>query len=93
MAEEQEAKMVDSIQSLVDSVEQFHPSKVLGDLADLERLGLSDRVGEVKEQWLERCTSIIEQLDGFRKGPKTPALGQKLDEAVDRLEEMRRRLF
>ena len=93
MVQEQEAKMVDAIQSLVDSAEQFHPSKLLGDPADLGRLGLTEQVGEVKEKWLERCASIIEQLDGFRKGPKTPALAQKLDEAINQLEEMRRGLL
>ena len=93
MVQEQEAKLVDSIESLVDSVEQFHPNKVLGDPADLERLELSEKVGEVTEKWLERCASIIDQLDEFRGGPKTPALAQKLDDAINRLEEMRRPLL
>ncbi|MFQ5874165.1 MAG: hypothetical protein ACE5JL_10235 [Dehalococcoidia bacterium] len=89
MVDQQEAKLLDAIESLVQSAEQVNPNVILGQPAELERLGLTEKVGEVKEKWLEHSAQLLEQLDGFRKGPKTPALAKKLNEAVERLEVMR----
>lgn len=90
--EEQRAQLADAIDALVRSAELFHPRAMLGDPADLERLGLSEKVAEVRQKWLERCSDILGQLAGLRQRCKDPVLAERLDDAIKRLDEMRQSL-
>ncbi len=90
--EEQRAQLMDAIDALVRSAEMFHPRVILGEPVELERLGLTEKVAEVRNKWLERCSDILSQLGELRQRCQEPVLAQKLDDAIKRLEEMRQSL-
>ena len=89
----QREQLADAIDALVSTAESFHPDSFLGKAADLERLGLAEKVADVKSKWLSRCSEIMGQLQELRGHCSDPALAQRLDSAINRLEELMRPLL
>lgn len=89
---EQRDQLAGAIDALVSTAETFHPDSFLGKAADLERLGLAQKVVDVRSKWLSRCSEILGQLQGLRERCSDPVLGQRLDSAINRLEELMRSL-
>lgn len=90
---EQRDQLAEAIDSLVRTAESFHPDSFLGKPADLERLGLTEKVAEVQSKWLSSCSDMLGQLQGLRERCSDAVLAQKLDGAINRLEELRRPLL
>ena len=88
--EEERNQLGEAIDGLVRTLEMFQPTSFLGKAADLERLGLTEKVAEVKSKWLERASDILTEVRGLRARCREPVLAKRLDEAINRIEEMRR---
>lgn len=86
----QRDELAKTIDMLVDTVETLHPESLLGKAEDLKRLELTEKVGEVKSKWLSQCSGILDQLQSLKGRCSDPVLAQKLKNAVDKLEELRR---
>lgn len=91
--EEQRNQLGEAVEGLVRTLDMFQPTSFLGKAVDLERLGLTEKVGEVKSKWLERASDILTQVRGLRARCREPVLAKRLDEAINQIEEMRRSLL
>jgi len=91
--EEERNQLGEAIDSLVSTLDMFQPTSFFGKAADLERLGLTEKVAEVKSKWLEGASDILTQVRGLRARCREPVLAKRLDEAINRIEEMRRPLL
>lgn len=91
--EEERNQLGEAIDGLVRILEMFQPTSFFGEAADLEKLGLTEKVSEVKSKWLEHASDILIEVRGLRARSREPALAKKLDEAINQIEEMRRHLL
>jgi len=91
--EEERNQLEEAVDGLVRILEMFQPTSFFGKAADLEKLGLMEKVSEVQSKWLERASDIPTQVRGLRARCREPVLAKKLDEAINQIEEMRRPLL